>query len=180
MTLSNIVVVGVDGSVDSAAALRYAVAEANRRCARLRVVASYAYPEYTALGYATPILVSQQTVETELRAQIRSMVDAELATDPQPPDTEIVVRAGAAAEVLVDSSADADVLVVGHRGRGGFASAMLGSVGLGCVLHAQCPVIVVRPSQAAAEERAAASRSAREAVPQAPRTVAATALGSTD
>jgi len=47
--------------------------------------------------------------------------------------------------VLIDKSAEVDVLVLGHRGRGGFASMLLGSVGLQCVQHARCPVIVVRP-----------------------------------
>ena len=58
---------------------------------------------------------------------------------------EIVVAAGPAAGVLIDKSAEVDVLVLGHRGRGGFASMLLGSVGLQCVQHARCPVIVVRP-----------------------------------
>jgi nucleotide-binding universal stress UspA family protein len=49
--------------------------------------------------------------------------------------------------VLVDQSRDADMLVVGHRGRGGLRSAVLGSVGLQCVLHAAVPVTVVRPVQ---------------------------------
>jgi nucleotide-binding universal stress UspA family protein len=44
-----------------------------------------------------------------------------------------------AAEVLIDQSPGADLLVVGHRGRAGFTSAMLGSVGLQCVLHAAAP-----------------------------------------
>jgi nucleotide-binding universal stress UspA family protein len=49
----------------------------------------------------------------------------------------------------VDQSRDADLLVVGHRGRGGFGSAVLGSVGLQCVLHATVPVTVVRARQQA-------------------------------
>jgi nucleotide-binding universal stress UspA family protein len=48
--------------------------------------------------------------------------------------------------VLIEQAQAADLLVVGHRGRGGLASALLGSVGLHCVLHAACPVIIVRPA----------------------------------
>jgi nucleotide-binding universal stress UspA family protein len=53
---------------------------------------------------------------------------------------------GYAARVLLDASAGADLLVVGNRGHGGFAEALLGSVGQHCVHHATCPVVVVRDS----------------------------------
>jgi nucleotide-binding universal stress UspA family protein len=72
------------------------------------------------------------------------VADALAGDGPQPP-VEIVVAAGPAAGVLIDKSAEVDALVLGHRGRGGFASMLLGSVGMQCVLHARCPVIVVRP-----------------------------------
>jgi nucleotide-binding universal stress UspA family protein len=59
----------------------------------------------------------------------------------------VEVRAvpGNPAKVLLDQAAHADLLVVGHWGLGGVASACLGSVGLQCVLHATCPLTVVRP-----------------------------------
>jgi len=53
--------------------------------------------------------------------------------------------------VLIEQSQGAELLVVGHRGLGGFRSAVLGSVGLHCVLHAACPVTVVRPQQEPAD-----------------------------
>jgi nucleotide-binding universal stress UspA family protein len=59
---------------------------------------------------------------------------------------EVRAVGGSPGRVLVDQSDGADLLVVGHRGRGGFRSSMLGSVGLQCVLHASVPVTVVRPS----------------------------------
>ena len=52
---------------------------------------------------------------------------------------------GKPADVLIERARGADLLVIGHRGRGGAASALLGSVGLQCVLHAECPVTVFRP-----------------------------------
>ena len=55
-----------------------------------------------------------------------------------------VVTEGAAAPVLLESAADADLLVVGNRGHGGFAGLLLGSVSQQCTSHAGCPVVVVR------------------------------------
>jgi nucleotide-binding universal stress UspA family protein len=146
VTLSNIVLVGVDGSPQSGAALQYAVAEANRRGARLRVVSTY-FPEYSVHGRTEPVSVSEPAIEVDVEARIRRMVEESLAGDAVVPPVEIVVAAGPAAGVLIDMSGEVDVLVVGHRGRGGFASMLLGSVGLHCVLHAHCPVIVVRPNR---------------------------------
>ena len=145
MTLSNIVLVGVDGSAESGAALEYAVAEANRRGARLRVVSTY-FPEYAVHGRTQPLTASEAGIEVDVEAQTRRMVEEALAGGAVAPPVEIVVAAGPAAGVLIDKSGEVDVLVLGHRGRGGFASMLLGSVGLQCVLHAHCPVIVVRPT----------------------------------
>ena len=145
MTPSNIVLVGVDGSSESGAALKYAVAEANRRGARLRVVSTY-FPEYSVHGRTQPVTASESAVEVDLEKETRRMVEDALAGDAPQPPVEIVVAAGPAAGVLIDRSGEVDVLVLGHRGRGGFASMLLGSVSLQCVLHARCPVIVVRPS----------------------------------
>jgi len=147
MAFSNIVLVGVDGSPQSGAALKYAVAEANRRGARLRVVSTY-FPEYSVHGRTQPLSVSEPAIEADVEAQTRRMVEEALDGDGVVPPVEIVVAAGPAAGVLIDMSGEVDVLVVGHRGRGGFASMLLGSVGLQSVLHAHCPVIVVRPTGA--------------------------------
>jgi nucleotide-binding universal stress UspA family protein len=144
MTSFNIVLVGVDGSAHSGDALKYAVAEANRRGARLRVVSTY-FPEYSVHGRTQPVTASEAAIEVDLEKETRRMAEDALAADAQQPPVDIVVAAGPAAGVLVDMSAEVDVLVLGHRGRGGFASMLLGSVGMQCVLHARCPVIVVRP-----------------------------------
>ena len=64
MTLSNIVLVGVDGSLESGAALTYAVAEANRRGARLRVVSTY-FPEYAVHGRTRPLTASETGIVNE-------------------------------------------------------------------------------------------------------------------
>jgi nucleotide-binding universal stress UspA family protein len=145
VTLSNVVLVGVDGSPESGAALTYAVAEADRRGARLRVVSTY-FPEYAVHGRTQSLTASERAIEVDVEAQTRRMVEEALAGEAARPAVEIVVAAGPAAGVLIDKSSEVDVLVLGHRGRGGFASMLLGSVSLQCVLHARCPVIVVRPT----------------------------------
>ena len=127
--------------------MKYAVAEANRRGARLRVVSTY-FPEYSVHGRTQPLSASEPAIEDDVEAQTRRMVEEALDGDAVVPPVDIVVAAGSAAGVLIDMSGEVDVLVVGHRGRGGFASMLLGSVGLQCVLHANCPVIVVRPTKA--------------------------------
>jgi nucleotide-binding universal stress UspA family protein len=142
---SNIVLVGVDGSPESGAALEYAVAEAGRRGGRLQVVTTF-FPEYSVHGRTHPLSASEAPLEIDLEKEARAMVEEALAGIASPPPVEIVVAAGSAASVLIERSGDVDVLVLGHRGRGGFASMLLGSVSLQCVLHARCPVIVVRPS----------------------------------
>jgi nucleotide-binding universal stress UspA family protein len=147
VTSSNVVLVGVDGSAQSAAALEYAVAEADRRGARLQVVSTF-FPEYSAQGRTHPLTVSEAPLEVDLEKEARAMVEEALAGNASPPPVEIVVAAGPAAGVLIERSGEVDVLVLGHRGRGGFASMLLGSVSLQCVLHARCPVIVVRPTGA--------------------------------
>ena len=85
MTVFNIVLVGVDGSPESGAALRYAVAEANRRGARLRVVSTY-FPEYSVHGRTQPVTASEGAIEVDLEKETRRMVEDALAGDsPQPP-----------------------------------------------------------------------------------------------
>jgi nucleotide-binding universal stress UspA family protein len=146
------VVVGVDGSPESHAALRFALEDAARRRTGVRVVSAYVPPEYWAVSYG---LVTLPTLEdlVEDSAQVgQAAVDAAVADAPElaAVPTEVVALPGPAAKALIEQAKDADLLVVGHRGRGGFKSAVLGSVGLHCVLHATCPVTIVRPERVAA------------------------------
>ena len=78
MTLSNIVLVGVDGSPESGAALKYAVAEADRRGARLRVVSTY-FPEYSVQGRTHALTASEAGIEIDLEKETRGMVEEALA-----------------------------------------------------------------------------------------------------
>lgn len=160
------VVVGVDGSPGSRAALEYAVAEAARRGALLRVVAAVNLPEFWATNYGMYIPPPPRDILGDMRKEAQRFVDEAMAARSdavgQVPIT-IEARDGRAGEVLVDAAEGADLLVVGHRGRGAVSSALLGSVGLHCLLHARCPVTVVpprAPSAAAPVTADAASASA--------------------
>lgn len=153
------VVVGVDGSEHSRAALRWAAGEAALRGARLKIVCAWSYPYVAAAGALTPVLADWEGQRGDAQVALESAV-AEVAAGHEGLEVETVVVAGAAARVLLDAAEGADLLVVGSRGHGGFAGLLLGSVGQQCVSHAPCPVVVVRGEPAAHEDAGAAGRAA--------------------
>jgi nucleotide-binding universal stress UspA family protein len=134
------VVVGVDGSPSSRAALRWALDQARLTKARLRAVIAWEVPAFTDWGVA-----AHQDFGVAAGKLLGESVREALGEDP-PPDVEVleVVLPGHPAQVLIDQSAHAALLVVGSRGHGGFAGTLLGSVSQLCLQHAHCPVLVVR------------------------------------
>jgi nucleotide-binding universal stress UspA family protein len=143
------IVVGVDGSPGSRAALAHALRDAARRGASVEVVVAYAPPEYWMPMYGPPA-ISLDEIRAGLRRQaaefVREVTDQLEDAPAHEPEVTITAVTDGAAEALIDAAKGADLLVVGSRGRGGFASMVLGSVSLQCVLHAPCPVTVVRPT----------------------------------
>jgi nucleotide-binding universal stress UspA family protein len=135
-------VVGVDGSAPSVQALRYARDEAARRGANLRVVAVVDPPVYWDVVYSGPASVEERRLTDDARGATLRLIETALADDPRP--VELVVAQGSAARVLLDAAGEAELLVLGHRGRGN-CEAPLGSVGLQCAQQAGCPVVIVRP-----------------------------------
>ncbi len=151
------VVVGVDGSPGSRSALQHALEDASRRRARLRLVAAVPLPEYWATAYGMSAPPPSAETVADVRAEAQRMVDEMVAAHPGIAaglSIDVNAMPGTPAEVLLEASLGADLLVVGHRGRGAFTSALLGSVGLQCVLRAACPVTVVRPVAAPADPEA--------------------------
>ena len=140
---------------ESRAALEFAMREATRRQAWLRVIAAAQLPEYWTIAYGTSDLPSPEEVIADTKRLARQTLDEVVSANPELATVEFDVEsiAGPPGPVLVVASDGADLLVLGHRGRGAVRSALLGSVGLHCVLHATCPVTVVR---AAADSEAAA------------------------
>jgi nucleotide-binding universal stress UspA family protein len=158
MNPTGTIVVGVDGSPESRAAIEFAMREATRRNAWLRVVAAAHLPEYWTIAYGTADLPSPEEVIADTKRMARAALDEVVREHPALAAVEFNIEAiaGPPGPVLADASDGADLLVLGHRGRGAVRSALLGSVGLHCVLHATCPVTIVRPAAVTAPVPAAA------------------------
>jgi nucleotide-binding universal stress UspA family protein len=136
------VVVGVDGSEGSRRALEWAVDEARRRGTTLRVVHAWSFPYAPASAGYVPL--PEASLYDAAKKGAARVLDEELAAvDASGVEVEHVLVEGAAAETLVDASADAELLVVGSRGHGGFAGVLLGSVGTHAAHHAHVPVVIV-------------------------------------
>ena len=141
-----VIVVGVDHSAGAKAALRFALEEARLRQAKLRVVHAWQFGYIGAPGFegslpavGGDLAEFHEAAEAALDETLRGVV-----ADADGVAIERRVDQGAAAPVLIEESRDADVLVVGSRGHGGFAQLLLGSVSQQCALHALCPVVIVR------------------------------------
>jgi nucleotide-binding universal stress UspA family protein len=139
------IVVGIDGSKSSVSALRWAIRQAGLTGAAVDAVIAWHYPDLAASGYGMAAVAFESPGFRESAAKI--VADAiSSATLDRASDVPVRARVaqGRAAQVLLDASAGASLLVVGSRGHGGFAGALLGSVSQHCVQHALCPVVVVR------------------------------------
>ena len=135
------IVVGVDGSEASAEALRWAADEARRRGIGLHVVTCWSYPTLPWVPYQPPL--SAEEFERAARATAEAEVETVLGADRQGMDVSIEVLDGAPSLRLLDFDPIGEMLVVGSRGRGGFAGLLLGSVSQHLAEHARCPVVIV-------------------------------------
>lgn len=133
------IIVGVDGSANSRAALQWAIDHAS---ADDTVVAANAWTIPTAFGLEIPV---SSIDDSEVAAhQMVSDLVADLGVVDDGPEVTTHVGSGSAGKMLADLSAYADLVVVGSRGYGGMRSILLGSVGNYVVHHAHCPVVVFR------------------------------------
>ena len=140
----NEIVVGVDGSESSCAALEWAIAEAKLRGSSVTAVTAWQTPEAVYMGAMIPDSLTPGLEEAaeQTQATVLERVDAA--------GVSIATRVveGDAAQALVDASVGAEMLVVGSRGFGAFRELLLGSVSQRCAHHAQCPVVIVRAGPA--------------------------------
>jgi len=140
--------VGLDGSEHSRMALRWAAAVAQAAGVSIRAVQAWSHPRTAPLpGGREPIPTDQMDEQTE-----RDI--ATIAADTLGPSLAVTadVRRGPAAGAILQAVVPDSVLVLGSRGRGGFAGLLLGSVSQECVEHAPCPVVVVRTDRALADD----------------------------
>ena len=140
------VVVGVDGSGGSIAALRWAAREASLRAIAVHVVMAWQRPmQYGAPNMFGPGMDPSYDIEKSLAAagaEETARLVEEARKERDVPMTWETIE-GHPAMALLAVVEDADILVVGSRGHGGFVSALLGSVSQHVVAHARCPVVVI-------------------------------------
>ncbi len=140
----NKIVVGVDGSPGSIAALHWAHSEAKLRGSALEAVSVWQFPMMTTIP-AFGALPDVADLSEQTKQSLLAILDeAGVESTPEVPVAACVAE-GAVASALTAAAADADLLVVGSRGHGGFAGLLLGSVSHQCTMHAKCPVVIVHP-----------------------------------
>lgn len=143
------IVVGVDGSDGSVAALCFAIDEARLHGADLKAVTAWHVPPAAyGLGWSIPPDFDSFRKAAESTLE-KSLEEAGAASSGVAVTS--LVGEGQAADILCEQSRNADLLVVGSRGLGGFRGLLLGSVSQQCTHHAHCPVVVV-PSEHAARD----------------------------
>lgn len=135
------IVVGVDGSENSRAALRWAIDEARVRDASVEAVLVWHEP-YSGGTLAVPFPVDFADMETAYRSDLATFV-ADADTTGLSASVVESVRRGSLSGELLAAAEGADLLVVGSRGHGGFMGLLLGSVSHQVAVHATCPVVIV-------------------------------------
>jgi nucleotide-binding universal stress UspA family protein len=137
------IIVGFDGSEESKRALAWAVRLGRLTDCDVEAVTAWEFP--ADYGYAFSLVDWDPDVDParEFDAAVQDLFPEE-----KPSRLTLSVHKGDPAQVLIDKSHGAAMLVVGTRGRGGFSSLLLGSVSSKCIHHSSCPVLVVRGTQA--------------------------------
>ena len=137
------IIVGIDGSGHSHQALEWAVHEAAIRRAPLTVLTV----NQAVAGYwGSPVAYAgdpDRAVHTRDKAQEETDSVLGQAGAARPPSVTVRAVTGLPAEELLNASADADLIVVGSRGAGGFKRLLMGSVSTQVTHHAHCPVVVI-------------------------------------
>lgn len=137
------IVVGVDESEQSKHALRWAGRLAAWMGAEIDVVSAW----YLPVGYGWGAVPLEWSPTVDLEKRISALVD-DIFGSERPAPVNIVVREAAPSELLIQRSENAEMVIVGSRGMGGFRGLLLGSVSAKVAEHAKCPVLVVHGDKA--------------------------------
>ena len=138
------IIVGIDGSVHSRRALQWALNEASIRHTPLTVLTV----SQEVVGYSGSAVSYPGDLERAEKARDAAQEETDsvlemIDTASRPPSISVRAVSGLPSEVLLDATADADMIVVGSRGAGGFKRLLMGSVSTQVTSHAQCPVVVI-------------------------------------
>ncbi len=134
----NKIIVGVDGSPSSNAALEWAAQEAEIRGSALELIHAWNYPN---LGYGGYVAVLED-FEKDAAALLDEVVASVRKNYPSLKLVSSLIQ-GPTAQTIMDRAKEADMVVVGSRGRGGFSGLLLGSVGQQLVHHCPAPVVII-------------------------------------
>jgi nucleotide-binding universal stress UspA family protein len=139
--MSGTIVVGVDGSEPSLKALSWAARQAKTTGDRLEAVITWDYPAgiWASMTAGIP---QELDLETLARETLDEALGKALGAEDLAVERKVVK--GNAAQILIELSGSAELVVVGDRGHSGFTAALLGSVSTHVTQHANCPVVVVR------------------------------------
>ncbi len=147
------IVVGIDGSDDSKHALRWAARQAELTNATLQAVTAWHLPVDFGTAWQIPATygrshdLSQVDFSEDANKTLHGAIEEVLGEAPRISVTPQLVS-GHPAQVLIEASREAGLLVVGASGHGGFVGMLIGSVTQHCVSHSVCPVVVIRrPAQ---------------------------------
>lgn len=146
MNMQSRIVVGTDGSPSSAAAVQWAVGEAERRNCVLEIVCAW-QSDPQSVGSAPQFGLAYQSPEA-IRAEHEKLLNKSVLTATEG-GTRVTVRgvliAGWPPKALTDRSEGAELLVVGRHQHSWVSEKLLGSVSSYCIRHAHCPVVIVQP-----------------------------------
>ena len=139
------IIAGVDGSSHSRRALDWAINEAAIRHTPLTVLT--VHQAVSSVWTAAPVeYPGDEDVTAEARKAAQEETDLALeglAADARPPEITVLAVTGAPAEEILGVARDADMVVIGSRGAGGFKKLLMGSVSYAVLHHAHCPVVVI-------------------------------------
>lgn len=139
--MTHTIIVGIDGSDNAQCALQWAIGHAQRTSAQIRLVSAYTVP---GVNMTQADIVYPTDFDDVIKRSVEELAEvaAESVTAAGVP-VSTSIAPGDASGVMVENSKNADLAVVGARGRGGFAGRLLGSVALAMPAHAHCPTVVI-------------------------------------